>query len=149
MAWSGEIAAWRLNCLRGGYLFISAGLGGFIWPDLIDHVSRMELMHGTVACMLGALSLLSLLGLKYPLQMLPLLFWEMTWKGLWLLGVALPQWREQRMDAATADWAFACIMVVVFPLLVPWSYVFRHYVRKPADSWRPRACGAAVIEGDS
>jgi hypothetical protein len=37
-------------------------------------------MEDVVQGMLAAFSALSLLGLRYPLQMLPLLLWEMLWR---------------------------------------------------------------------
>ncbi len=85
--------------------------------------------------LLGALALLSLLGLRYPLQMLPLLLFEMVWKAIWLLFFALPLWRDHQMDAATAESARATLMGVIVPLVIPWPYVFAHYLRKPGDRW--------------
>jgi hypothetical protein len=35
--------------------------------------------------MLWALSVLAAVGLRYPPAMLPLLMWEVTWKGVWML----------------------------------------------------------------
>jgi hypothetical protein len=138
-----NVSTFRLYLLRAGYLLIAVGLGMQIWPALIHHVTTMELMHGVVTCMLGALSALALLGIRYPLQMLPLLFFEMAWKGIWLLMVALPRWSGDRMDAGTAETAFACLFVVIFPIVVPWSYVFENYVKKAGDPWRGRAARVA------
>lgn len=134
-----QVSNLRLYLLRAGYLLLAAGLGSQIWPLILHHTKDWELMHGVVISMLGALSALALLGLRYPLAMLPLLFFEMAWKTIWLLSVALPLWSAQRLDAGTTETAVECLMVLVFPFLVPWGYVFETYVRKPGDPWRRRS----------
>jgi hypothetical protein len=134
-----DVSIFRLYFLRTGYLLLVAALGSEIWPVLLDPAKSWELMHGVVLSMLGALSALSLLGLRYPLRMLPLLFFEMAWKTIWLARVALPLWSAHRMDAATADTAFACLMVVIFPIVVPWRYVFENYAKAPGDPWAKRS----------
>ena len=134
-----EISLFRLYLLRIAYLLLVVGLGSEIWPGILDHTKTWELMHGVVVCMLGALSLLALLGLRYPLQMLPLLFFELTWKAIWLLRVALPLWSARRMDADTTDTATQCLVAAVFLVLIPWDYVFANYVKKPGSPWGRRA----------
>ena len=79
-----EPSVFRLNLLRCGYLFLILGLGSQMAPPLIARGPTLEVMHGVVLSMLCALGLLSILGLRYPLKMLPLLFFEMTWKLIWL-----------------------------------------------------------------
>jgi len=71
-----EVSLFRLYLLRALYLLIIVGHGIVVWPGVIHHEKPWELMQGVVACMLVAFSALSVLGLRYPLQMLPLLLWE-------------------------------------------------------------------------
>jgi hypothetical protein len=119
------------------YLLISVGLMFDQWPGLIHHPDTWSLMRGVVCAMLAALSLVSLLGLRYPLQMLPLLLFELTWKVIWVIVFALPPWSAGRMDAATSETAFNCLLgVVICPLVIPWPYVYANYVKKPGDRWR-------------
>jgi hypothetical protein len=129
------ISTWRLYPLRAGYLLLVLGLGSQVWPAILHHDRPWELMHGVVACMLGAMSLLALIGLFHPLQMLPLLFFELTWKAIWLLAVALPLWSARRLDPATAETAGECLIVVVFLLVIPWDHVFNTYVRRAGAPW--------------
>jgi hypothetical protein len=103
-----EIALWRIYLLRAGYLLIAVGMGMQKVPAFLHH-KPWELMHGVVNSMLLALVLLAVLGLRYPLKMLPLLFWEITWKATWLLAVALPAWQNHTLDADTWDTTFACL----------------------------------------
>jgi hypothetical protein len=70
--------------------------------------------------------------------MLPLLFFEMAWKVIWLLRVALPLWSTHHMDADTAQTAFACALVAIFPFLIPWRVVIANYVTAPGDPWTRR-----------
>ena len=132
-----EVSLFRLYLLRAMYLLIVVGLGIVIWPGVIHHDKPWGLMQGVVNCMLASFSLLSLLGLRYPLQMLPLLLWELTWKTIWLLVVALPLWSSGQMDAATWSTTTDCLVVAIIPFVIPWRYVFAHYLRKPGDRWRP------------
>lgn len=131
-----EVSLFRLYLLRAMYLLIVVGLGIVIWPGVFHHEKPWELMEGVVVCMLAAFSALSVLGLRYPLQMLPLLFWELVWKSIWLIVVALPQWSAGTIDRATMGTVMDCLLVVIVPFVVPWRYVFAHYVTKPGDRWR-------------
>ena len=125
----------RLYALRAGYLMLVVGLGIQIWPGIFSHEQPWELMQGVVNCMLAALSALALLGLRYPLQMLPLLLFELTWKAIWLSAVGLPLWYTGRLDAGSTGTATACLMGAVFVLVIPWRYVARTYVMTSGDRW--------------
>lgn len=136
------ISTFRLYLLRAGYLVLIIGLGMEMWPAIIGQVYSMKIDSGLVTCMLWALSVLSILGLRYPLQMLPLLLFEITWKAAWLLTVALPHWTRGQWNQDLASTTFAVSLVVIFLPLVPWSYVFRNYVRKTGDRWGGSAATA-------
>ena len=131
-----QVSLLRLYALRATYLLIVVGLGIEIWPGIIHHEKPWGLMQGVVNCVLAAVSILSFLGLRYPLQMLPLLLFELVWKTIWLLVVALPLWSAGQMDAGTSETAKACLMGAIFLVVIPWSYVFANYLLKPGDRWR-------------
>lgn len=138
------ISTFRLHLLRAGYMVLVIGLGMQIWPQIVGQVYSMRIDSGLVTCMLWALSVLSILGLRYPLQMLPLLLFEITWKAAWLLTVALPHWMRAQWNQDLGSMTFAVSLVVIFLPLIPWSYVFDHYVRKSGDRWRPGAAAAPM-----
>jgi hypothetical protein len=131
-----EVSLLRLYLLRAMYLLVVVGLGVFAVPSIVRHAGQRELAQGIVDAMLLAFWLLCIVGLRYPLRMLPVLLWELVWKVLWLGMVAWPAWRAGTMDADTAENAFNCSLVVILPLVLPWGYLVRHYLREPGDPWR-------------
>ena len=131
-----DVTLFRLYLLRALYLLVVVGLGTVVWPGVIHPGKPWALMDGVVACMPAAFSALSVLGLRYPLQMLPLLLWELAWKSIWLLAVALPLWSAGHMDGATRTTAWQCLLVVTIPLIIPWRHVWAHDVGKGGDRWR-------------
>jgi hypothetical protein len=131
-----QVSLFRLYALRATYLLLVVGLGIGIWPGIIHHTKPWGLMQGVVNCVLAAVSALAILGLRYPLLMLPLLLFELVWKSIWLLVVAVPLWSVHGMDANTWETAAACLMGVIFPIVIPWRYVFANYLAKPGDRWR-------------
>jgi hypothetical protein len=130
-----DVSLIRLYVLRGMYLFIVVGLGVYLWPDLLTAGKRWELMEGEASCMLAAFSLVCLLGIRYPLQMLPVLLWEVAWKTLWLILVPLPQWMAGHVDESLGPTIFAVSLVGLVYIAVPWRYVFARYVRARGDRW--------------
>lgn len=131
-----DVSTVRLYALRATYLLMAVGLGATIWPLLLDPARGPDHMRGIVWAVLAAVSLLALLGIRYPLKMLPLMLFEVIWKSLWLLLVALPLWRSGRLDHASAESVTDCLTGVIFLFVIPWGYVVRNYVRAPGDPWR-------------
>jgi hypothetical protein len=130
-----ELSTRRLNVMRFGYAFMGAGLAIVKWPLLLD-ASTLPVMDGVVTCMLTAMSLLALLGLRYPARMLPILLFEVAWKLIWLALVAVPSLIAGDLNAAARGVLFSCSFVVVIVAVVPWGYVRRRYARTPGDAWR-------------
>lgn len=138
-----DVSTFRLYLLRATYALIAVGLGSIIWPRLISHEPWGH-MEGVAYALLGALSALAAVGVRYPLLMLPLLLFEFVWKSVWLLAVALPLARAGTLDAANASTVFDCLLgAIVVPLVLPWRYVVANYIRKPGDRWRRRPDDAA------
>jgi hypothetical protein len=128
------LPVFRLNLMRGGYLLMAAGLIIVKWPLLLQAAS-MPVMDGAIVCILTAMSLLVLLGLRYPIGMLPILLFEAIWKVLWLGVVALPHLIANDMDTPTADMLFTILFVVPILAVTPWDYVWKRYVKTPGESW--------------
>lgn len=126
----------RLYLLRFGYLVMGGGLAVFKWPSIVATAGSWTLLEGVVNSMLLAMSLLALLGVRYPVKMLPILLFESLWKLAWLAAVAVPQLIGDRMDAATTELLGKNLWVVVILAVVPWRYVARQYLAAPGDRWR-------------
>jgi hypothetical protein len=135
----GELPTWRLHLLRAMYALVVVGLGTLVWPQFFGRTEPWPLAAGVKSSMLVAFSLLAALGLRYPLQMLPILLWELIWKLVWLGAVALPLWWSGRMDEGTQATAIECSLVVLVALAIPWRHVVDHYLRKNGDRWSSAA----------
>jgi hypothetical protein len=138
-----DVSTFRLYVLRAMYLLIVVGLGITIWPGILQHPGDLALMRGVVRSLLGALALLAILGIRYPLRMLPLLLFEFVWKTIWVLAFGLPLWLAHPLDPDTQETMKACLMgVVLVPLVMPWRYAFAHYVKAAGDRWGRQAAPA-------
>jgi hypothetical protein len=139
-----EVSTFRLYLLRAMYLLLVVGLGLTIWPGILHAPEDLPHMNGVVRSLLGALSLLAILGIRYPLGMLPLLFFELAWKVIWILAFGLPVWSGHRLDAGMQETLKACLMgVVLCPLVIPWRYAYAHYLKAPGDPWGRRAASGS------
>ncbi len=128
-----EVSLVRLYVLRATYLLLVIGLGAMIVPVLVSHDSAAR---GVIPSLLGAVWLLAFVGLRYPLQMLPLLFFELVWKMIWLFDFGLPQWSAGQLPPTFSEDMFNIgLGVILMPIVIPWGYVWRHYLKVPGDRW--------------
>ena len=142
-----DVSIVRLYMLRATYLLIAVGLAIMIWPGLIDAPRDLEHMRGVVRAMLGAVGLLALLGLRYPIRMLPLILFEFAWKSIWLMAIGLPLWSANAFNEGTrSTWNDCLISVVLFLVVIPWGYVWTHYIKQPGDRWRNGTRAVTPVE---
>src|SRR5437868_6857512 len=127
-----EVSLARLYVLRAMYLLLVIGGGIQFLPQLIGHDPTAR---GVIPSMLGALWALACFGVRYPLQMLPILLYELLWKTIWLIDYGLPQWRAGvHTMQFKEDFTSIALGVIVIPA-IPWGYVFRHYMKEPGARW--------------
>jgi len=134
-----EVSLFRLYALRAGYLLIAVGVAATVWPIVINHSPQWPLMNSVACSLLAAVSVLAAVGVRYPLQMLPILLFEIVWKSIWLIAVALPLWSANQIDARTWETVRDCLFGAILIPLIPWRYVISQYVTKPGDRWRRTA----------
>ena len=128
------VSSARMWVLRATYLLLIIGLGAMIVPEIVSHELTSR---GVIPALLGAVWLLAFLGLKYPLQMLPLLMFEFAWKLVWMVFYGLPQWSAGQHPPTFAEDMFNIgFGVILMPLVIPWPYVWRRYVKQPAEGWK-------------
>jgi hypothetical protein len=139
-----EVSPIRLWVMRAMYLLMAVGIGLTMWPLIISHSPELPRMNGVVLAMVGTIGLLSLFGLRYPMQMIPLLLFELAWKMLWLAAFALPRWLDGTLDTGMRSTIFDTSLGAILLVVIPWSYVWANYVRKPGDSWALRARGGGT-----
>ncbi len=130
-----DLPTWRLNSMRVGYAVMGVGLAVVKWPIVIGYDQSMPLYEGIVAVLLTAMSLLTFLGLRYPVRLLPILLFETLWKAIWLSVVALPAVLADRVDQAMSQIIVNCSLILIIAAVVPWRYVWKQYVTAKGDRW--------------
>lgn len=127
------VTMWRINLMRLLFLLMAVFMGGFVWYRLTMQSGGQPLNWGLAKSMLGALALVSLIGVRYPLQMLPLMLFEIAWKTIWLTVIALPAWLNGQWNAEFQGLFNDCIGIVIAYFIVPWRYVWARYVVHPME----------------
>ena len=129
-----EVSLVRLYVMRATALAACIALGSdnlpaLIWPDPMG--------RGMITAILGGLWVMTLIAIRYPLQMVPIFLFEFVWKLIWLLRFGLPQWQagagSPRLGEDLVDIG---LFPLVMALVIPWGYVWRRYIKAPAERWR-------------
>ena len=130
-----EVSLFHLYGLRILFFLMAFFLLSTIGPRLLE--PPPTLMTGAARALFTALGLMAALGVRYPLQMLPVMMFEGAWKVLWMAFIGLPLWAAGRLDPASAQTFFEVgVGVILVPIVMPWGYVWDNYVKRPADRWR-------------
>ena len=139
---SKEISTLRLYVMRLVYLLNFVLLGLDVWPAILRHHGPWDPVKGVAFSFWAALSALSVLGIRYPLKMLPLLLLQFLYKAIWLMAVGLPMWATVH----ATDLGHAMLWGIVVDLIaIPWLYVVAGYVHAPGDRWTGQSSAAEEL----
>ena len=99
------------------------------WSHIFNHTGPWNTTNSAAWFMWGSYSLISCIGIRYPLKMLPIILFEITYKTAWLVIVAYPLWVKNELIGSPVEGAARLFIWVVFPIVaMPWKYLFRTYI---------------------
>ncbi len=135
-----EVSTFRLYLLKAVYVFMVVGLAIFKLGPAILHPENLSPQDSVIVSVLGAFALLAVLGIRYPLKMLPLLFFEFVWKAIWVVAFGLPLLLSGQLDPNVSfggtETLINCLLgIVLVPIVTPWGYVLKHFLKTPGDRW--------------
>jgi hypothetical protein len=99
------------------------------WSQILNHKGTWNSVNAAAWCMWGAYSLISFIGIIYPLKMLPVVLFEVIYKVTWLVIVAYPLWIKNELINSPAEGMTNAFLWVILPIVaMPWRYFFRTYI---------------------
>ena len=75
----GALPLYRLYVMRAAYLVLGLLQGAKTWTAILHHTQPWDFWHGVGMSFFGALTLLCLLGVPYPVRMMPLVPPMLPW----------------------------------------------------------------------
>ena len=119
----------NIYLLRLLYALMFVGVAFEAWGTIINHQGPWDHTKAVAWCVWAAYPTLSIFGLMRPLRWLPIVIFMIFYKTLWVIVVAYPLWRVGALAGSPADeMAHVFVWAPVITLIVPWVYVFKHYV---------------------
>lgn len=123
------VAKYKIYLLRLLFLLTILFVGKASWTHLLTYEGPWDPLHAMAFCVWAAYSTLSIFGLVKPLKWLPIVFFQIFYKGLWLLVLAYPLWMQNQLAGSPAEDLTYTFLWVVLPLVaLPWKYAFRKYI---------------------
>ena len=129
-----RVSLLRLYVLRAAYGLLAVAEGSIQLQAFLHH-PHWTVTSGAAHSFFAALASLSFVGIRHPLQMLPLLVYELLWKSIWLLGFALPLWLANQFDAEMRSAFFQIAPVVVLIPIIPWRYIWEKFGKERGEPW--------------
>ncbi len=123
-----------LKRLRFMYLYTLIGAGGFgiaiiISPDVIQSLFKMPaqdpLTFGITGSVYLAFGILSILGLIFPIKLIPVLMLQLLYKTIWLFGIMLPVFLKGQFELHAVLVALIFLTYIIGDLVsIPFKYLF-------------------------
>ena len=120
---------WRLYLMRVLYALTFISLAFDYIPVIFFPTELNDTLTGVAYSFWASYGLLMGLGIRYPLQMLPLIFLQLLYKAAWLAGTYYPNVINGQLNDDLEAFYWICIWAVVIDIIViPWGYVWKRYL---------------------
>ena len=125
-----RVPKWRLYLMRGLFFLNFISLAFDNWSTIFFPKEQLDTLSGVAISFWAGFSLLNLIGVRFPLKMLPVLMLQLLYKSAWLIGVYLPAKSNGLLNDSLRGFFWICIAGVVLNLIIiPWPYVYREYFK--------------------
>ncbi|MGV8923414.1 MAG: hypothetical protein ACOH1L_08725 [Thermomonas sp.] len=115
--------------LRLFYFLMAAFVTTDAWRELLAHQGPWDPLHAVAVCVWATYPALAGFGILHPLRWLPLMFFTIGYKTLWLAFVALPLWQTGALwGTQTGAIAGSFLALPLLAAVIPWGYAWRTYV---------------------
>jgi len=124
----------RWGWLKGMYIFTiihagGLGLGVILIPSTVRSIfgwpSQDPIVFGICGSVWVAFGLLSILGLRSPLKIAPVLLLQLSYKVVWFIGVLLPVLIAGEFQVYVIAYiVFFAFYIIGDLIAIPFSYVF-------------------------
>lgn len=125
-----EVSKIRTYLLQFIYLATALSVGFQAWMEIIVSEQIWDPIYGVAYSVWASYALLMLIGVRFPLKMLPLILLQFVYKLVWITGIYYPLYRIGENNEVAfglfRSWLFA---VVVELFIIPWPYVYKHYLK--------------------
>lgn len=131
--------------LRLFYFLMLVFVAPNAWGVLLDHEGPWQPLSAVAWAVWATYPALAFFALFHPLRWLPLMFFTIGYKTVWLAFVAWPLWQAGTMDGSNAQpIAESFLALPLLVLVVPWGYAWRTYVTGTRPSPGRLQAGAAA-----
>jgi hypothetical protein len=111
------------------------------WRVLLAHDGPWDPLHAVAWTVWATYPALALFGLFRPLRWLPLMFFTIGYKTLFLALVAYPLWQAGTLwGTPTGEIAGSFLALPLLVAVVPWGYAWRTYF-----GWSRRTTGEPAL----
>lgn len=122
----------NIYLLRLLYFLMAAFVATDAWRTILTHAGPWDRFRALAFCVWATYPTLAVLGLIHPLKMLPLMFFAIGYKLIWLIIVAYPLYIVNALAGSPAEpMTKAFLWLPLAIIAVPWGYAFRNYVMLP------------------
>ena len=115
--------------MRLFYLLMLVFVAPTAWRVLLAHEGAWQPLQAVAWSVWATYPVLALFGVLHPLRWMPLLFFTLGYKVVWLAFVAWPLWRTGALEGSAAQpVAESFLAIPLLALVIPWGYAWRTYV---------------------
>ena len=99
------------------------------WLYILTHEGVWMPMESVAFSVWATYSVLSVLGIIHTVKMLPLMLFQVMYKLVWLIVVALPLAVQGTLTGSPVEELTYVFLTVVLPMVgIPWKYLYRNYI---------------------
>lgn len=119
----------NIYVLRVFFALICFMMGFTAWSSILAHKGDWQPSIGVTYCVWAAYATISFFGIYNTLKMLPILLFMIFYKSLWLLVVAYPLWKTDKLVGSPSEELATIFIWAILPaLFFPWKYFFNHFI---------------------